>query len=107
MALTKQILEQAGAVYHIAQELFVDFSTSRNLALTLAEAFFPQIPFILMPDVEWRLMHAERLLDFCKTQLETSAALFMIRIVMNNPVDFGTSRLFRAQAKIRFVGAVH
>src|SRR5262245_48573867 len=34
---------------HIFQEPFVDFSTSRNRALDVADQTFPDTPFLLMP----------------------------------------------------------
>jgi len=39
--------------YHIIQEPFVDFATSRNRGLDLVELHYPNAGFMLMPDAEW------------------------------------------------------
>jgi glycosyltransferase involved in cell wall biosynthesis len=107
LAVCQKLLEEAGVIYHLVQEPFIDFSTSRNRALTLAEEVFSEIPFMLMPDAEWRLINVKGLLRFCEQQLALNTNLFLMRIVMNDVLDFYTPRLFRTQAKIRFVGSVH
>jgi len=107
LAITHQLLREHDAIYHLVQEPFIDFSTSRNRALTLAENAFPTIPFMLMPDAEWHLCNVEELLTFCHQQLQSDCPLFLIKCIMNNSLNFYTARLFRTTAKIRFAGVVH
>lgn len=90
----------------LKQEAFIDFATSRNRTLALAEQHFPQAVFFLMPDAEWYLHHPETLLTFCEQQKNAATPLYLMKIKMN-AVDFYTARLFRAASKIRFKGVVH
>lgn len=90
----------------IRQETFIDFSTSRNRALTLAELYFSSATFFLMPDAEWQLHHAETLLLFCEKEKNNHTPLYLLSITMN-AMTFKTARLFRADKKIRFKGVVH
>lgn len=107
VSVCEQLLANTGVVYHLVQEPFVDFSTSRNRALALAEEVFSYIPFMLMLDAEWQLHNVAGLLRFCAQQLSQPGSLFMVRIIMNNVLDFYTPRLFRTSAALRFVGSVH
>lgn len=108
VSIADQLLKNAGVIYEISQETFIDFSTSRNRALILAETFFPQIPFMLMLDAEWHLYGIEDLLCFCQQEVKTVTPLFLIKLLMNNKtLDLYTPRLFRTSAKIRFSGVVH
>lgn len=107
LSITHKVLQDKLVNYHIVQESFIDFATSRNRALTLAENFFPLIPFILMPDAEWHLYGGEELLRFCEKQLHSATPLFLIRLLMNNTLALYSARLFRTTAKIRFTGVVH
>jgi glycosyltransferase involved in cell wall biosynthesis len=107
LSVSEQLLRQAQAIFHLAQEPFIDFATSRNRALTLAEEVFADIPFMIMPDAEWCLSNVSALLRFCERQLPLNTNLFFLRIVMNDVLEFYTARLFRTSAKIRFEGSVH
>lgn len=91
---------------HIKQEPFIDFATSRNRTLELAEELFPDIEFLLMPDAEWHLHNGAELLNFCKQEQHNTPSLYSLNIKMNH-TEFATTRLFRTRAKIRFKGVVH
>lgn len=93
--------------YIILQEPFIDFATSRNKALRLAEAFFPQAAFMLMPDAEWYINDVPSLLQFCEQQLyNIQITEYLIRIL--SPVlDFYIPRLIRAHKNVCFEGVVH
>ncbi len=93
---------------YIAQEPFIDFSTSRNRALELAEEKFPNATFMLMPDAEWYMHNAEDLITFCQKEADSTAynPCYAVRIC-NNWQDFCTQRLFRCANKVRFAGGVH
>jgi glycosyltransferase involved in cell wall biosynthesis len=92
--------------WHIFQEPFIDFATSRNRALDLAEEHFPAIPFIVMPDAEWYLHNVEGLKTFCQAHSTDSHDCYLIHIA-NSRLDFTTPRLIRAHVGARFVGVVH
>lgn len=91
--------------YGLESEPFVDFATSRNRALDLAEDYFKQGTFMLMLDAEWHLVNGNRLLDFCAVQAEKSDPVYLIRILSS--IDFYTSRLIRMRTGARFAGVVH
>lgn len=105
--ITKNLLEEYAVIYHLKQETFIDFATSRNRALLLAEQAFSDTPFILMPDAEWVLQDVSHLLAFCAKEVNTEEPLYLIRIIVNGSLDFYVPRLFRTSAAIRFEGAVH
>ena len=90
----------------IQQELFVDFATSRNRTLELAEEQYSHIPFLLMPDAEWHLHNADVLHAFCEQEQWRETPLYSLTIKMNH-TEFTTARLFRTSAHMRFKGAVH
>ena len=90
----------------IYQEPFIDFATSRNRALQLAEEAFPDATFFLMPDAEWYLHHPDKLVAFCEQEKQRDTPLYSIRTKMGS-LDFTTARLFRVSAHIRFKGVVH
>ncbi len=92
--------------YLILQEPFIDFATSRNRALDLADEHFPDSCFLLMPDAEWYMHNVEGLLNFCVEQCDKNTPCYLVRI-MNETVDFSVPRLIRARAHARFAGAVH
>lgn len=91
---------------HVAQELFIDFATSRNSALALAEQQFPDAEFMIMLDAEWYLQHADMLLAFCKENKQDAHDAFLLRI-NSGDLDFYLPRLMRPRAHLRFVGAIH
>jgi glycosyltransferase involved in cell wall biosynthesis len=91
---------------YISQEPFVDFAASRNRTLELAEHYFPNTVFFLMPDAEWYLHHPHALMRFCEKEQHTDTPLYLIKIKINS-VEFAAARLFRASKRIRFKGVVH
>ena len=93
--------------YYIEQELFIDFSTSRNRALRITEEKFPHAAFMLMPDAEWYLNDVLGLLEFCELYFhQTNFKTFFVRILSAN-LDFYTVRLMRAHQNAEFSGVVH
>ena len=106
MQLTEAFFQQHNLIGHIKQEPFIDFSTSRNRALELAEQQFPEAVFFLMPDAEWHLHHPQALIQFCEQEKHREMSLYSIHI-KTNAVEFTTARLFRASKRIRFKGLVH
>ncbi|RTL06982.1 hypothetical protein EKK58_02255 [Candidatus Dependentiae bacterium] len=89
----------------IFSEPFIDFATSRNRALDLAEENFPNACFMLMPDAEWHLINGKKLLDFCNKVSDHVDPVYLIRIISG--IDFYTSRLIRCKTGSRFAGVVH
>lgn len=104
--IAHQLLKNANVSYQLVQEEFIDFSTSRNRTLELAEQMFPKSPFLIMPDAEWILQHVSKLLFFCEQEITSNTPLYLIKIHMEN-LAFYSARLFRTAANIRFIGAVH
>ena len=90
----------------IGQEPFVDFATSRNRALTLAQQAFPRAQFMLMPDAEWYMHQVKDLITFCHQEKNTVCPCYLIRIGNNN-FEFYTSRLIRCSSQAHFVGDIH
>lgn len=97
--------------YAIRQEPFIDFSTSRNRALDLAEEYFPHAGFFIMPDAEWYIYGADKLLAFCKQELESDNNrhhVYSIRtIYKGNSSDYQVPRLYKVKSHIRFTGVIH
>ncbi len=108
MARAKELFDEYGITnYYILQEPFIDFSTSRNKALRLAEQKFPQAGFLLMPDAEWYLNDVQLLLNFCQEHLyETEFAAYLTQIFTAD-YDFYVPRLIRARSDAFFEGVVH
>ena len=105
--LAHDYFEESGITHaYIAQEPFIDFTTSRNRALELAEEKFPKAAFILMPDAEWYLQNVEGLLDFCKIHQDDMCPSYMIRLISPGN-DFPAPRLIHGGCNVRFVGVVH
>lgn len=93
--------------YHILQEPFIDFATSRNRALDLVEYHFPNAAYLLMPDAEWYMHNVDELLEFCQAELAyPQHSSYLVRIVSTD-LDFGTQRLIRCKSGLRFAGVVH
>jgi len=95
----------------VIEEKFVDFATSRNRALDLAEKIFSNADFMIMPDAEWYIHNAAELIDFCKRHKDyvppgAQGGCYLIRI-LNQAVDFYQPRLVRCASNVRFCGRVH
>jgi tetratricopeptide (TPR) repeat protein len=107
MALAEQYFKEKNVIdFVIKQEPFVDFATSRNRGLDLAEQAFPNATFMLMPDAEWYMNNVEELVKFCVSHKNDFATSYLVRI-MNSSIDFYTRRLIRCKRGVGFVGAVH
>jgi hypothetical protein len=109
IAVTQSFFDEHGITrYHIKQEAFVDFSTSRNRALDLAEEKFPNAAFMVMLDAEWYLNDARALVEFCEQCLCRGDVYnsYLIHIV-NEALDNYTCRLIRCNRGVRFAGVVH
>jgi hypothetical protein len=93
---------------YIVQEPFIDFATSRNRALDLAQHMFPAAAFMVMPDAEWYLNDAKKLSDFCQLALDRgdTHSSYLMHII-NQALDNYTSRLIRCYHGARFGGVVH
>jgi len=94
---------------YIEQEPFIDFATSRNRALDLAQEKFPNAAFMIMIDAEWHINDAQGLMDFCVQCLERGDRYpsYLIRCLIKNIDDFYICRLIRCDCGVRFGGAVH
>lgn len=100
------LLKHPKVKYIIAQEKFEDFSTSRNRALRLAEKYFKNNKFIIMPDAEWYISNAKFLPKICIELEKSTNSCFLIKIT-DSKVDFYVPRLFKAHKNINFTGSVH
>jgi glycosyltransferase involved in cell wall biosynthesis len=109
MRVTQELFDEYGVARgHIIQEPFIDFATSRNRALDLAQEKFPQAAFMVMLDAEWYLNDAPALINFCQACIDTKQphSCYLIRI-MNEALDNYACRLLRCNRNLRFGGAVH
>ncbi len=107
IAVTKEYFAQNNVSHgYIAQEEFVDFATSRNRALELANQKFPDAIFMLMPDAEWYMHNVEALVAFCQQEQFSTTTSYLVHI-MSTALDFYTPRLIRCNRGIAFAGAVH
>lgn len=107
--VTRDFFDEYGITHgYILQEPFIDFATSRNRALDLAQERFPQAAFMLMLDAEWYLNDACALLEFCETCLKRGDlySSYLVHIV-NEALDNYTCRLLRCNRGLRFGGVVH
>lgn len=92
--------------YAIAQEPFIDFATSRNRALDIADERFPNAAFFVMPDAEWYMNNIKGLIDFCIKHRDDTTPCYLMRI-QNERNYFTVPRLIRARSNARFLLAVH
>lgn len=95
---------------YIAQEDFIDFSASRNRAIELTKEKFPNAGYILMPDAEWYIKNPEKLIDFCKKNInqDQNCKSYLMRLVHSEKsIDFYIDRLIRADSDCVFSGVVH
>lgn len=91
---------------YIVQEPFVDFATSRNRALDLAQEAFPHAAFMVMPDAEWYINNARALVSFCCMCLLRGDVYNAYLMHIANLGNY-TCRLFRCNRGVRFAGVVH
>ncbi len=93
---------------YIMQESFIDFATSRNRALELAQEKFPNAAFMVMIDAEWYINDAHALADFCQLTIERGDIYpsYLMHII-NERLDNYICRLLRCNVGIHFAGVVH
>lgn len=107
--VTREMFDEYGITQgHIIQEPFIDFATSRNRALDLAQETFPNAAFMVMLDAEWYLNDAKALVEFCEQCLRRGDiySSYLMHIV-NEALDNYTCRLLRCNRGVRFGGVVH
>lgn len=107
--VTQEMFDEYGITQgYIFQEPFIDFATSRNRALDLAEEQFPNAAFMVMLDAEWYLNDASALLEFCEQCLyEGNPYSSYLMHIVNEALDNYTCRLLRCHRGLRFGGVVH
>jgi hypothetical protein len=107
IAVTEQFFAEHGITQgYIAQEPFIDFATSRNRALDLAQEKFPNAAFMVMPDAEWYLNDARALVKFCELCLQRGDVYSSYLMSIANLGNY-ICRLFRCNRGVRFMGVVH
>lgn len=105
--VTRQLFADQGIQNgYVEQQPFVDFATSRNHAIALAEARFPTAKFFLMIDAEWYLQSVDHLVQFCEEHVNHPETVFLIKLKAGGSQN-DTARMFRPRTGIKFVGAVH
>jgi hypothetical protein len=98
---------------HIIEEPFIDFGTSRNRALDLAENIFTNTAFLLMLDAEWYTHNIDELLDFCKANKDyiapgcTGSCYLMRLFTVDDAINNYVVRLIRPNHNVRYHGPVH
>lgn len=105
--VTKKFFESNHVNGVIEQEPFVDFSTSRNRAMEYAEKHFPDAVFFFMLDANWDTKNVSKLIEFCEEYKNHSDLAYAVRVYCGPTCEFRSTRLFRANAKIRYTGSVH
>jgi glycosyltransferase involved in cell wall biosynthesis len=107
--VTRDLFDEYGVTEgYIIQEPFIDFATSRNRALDLAERLFPYAAFMVMLDAEWYISDAPALLSFCQTCLDREDIYTSyLMLVKTDTFENYTSRLLRCRRGLRFGGSVH
>jgi len=97
--------ELAGVPGEIFEEPFVDFATSRNRALELADE---ATEFVMWLDADDELVNGPALLTFLereRTKRGKDREVYYLRVEMG--IRFDSPRVARARAGWRFRGAVH
>ena len=94
----------------LKEEKFVDFATSRNRALELAEKEFPNAAFMLMLDANWHVHGVDQLLNFCREHVYDDKPSYLIRVINyanGNVTGSLKPRLFKTVDHVRYIGPVH
>lgn len=98
---------------HIIEEPFIDFGTSRNRALDLAEDIFSDTSFLLMLDAEWYIHNVDELLHFCRVHKNyvstncTGSCYLMRLFTREDSINNYVVRLIRRGCAVRYHGPVH
>ncbi len=104
--VTKSFFAEHNLNGFVDQEKFIDFATSRNRSLVLAEQYFPETKFFAVIDADWYIHGADKLLEYCDENKDDNYPVYMIRLLAGN-TEIAIPRLFRAASKNRFRGVVH
>ncbi len=107
MEKAQELFKEYNVTYVIEQEPFIDFSTSRNIALRKAEQHYPNAVFMLMVDAEWYLNDVQGLLKFCFDYAAQEDITKCLIRILSTGLDFYVARLIRAHKNICFEGVVH
>jgi glycosyltransferase involved in cell wall biosynthesis len=102
---TKNRLDHA----YLIEEPFIDFATSRNRLLDLAEEQFPNINLFLMIDAEWYMTGIKDLYTICKERsYYDNEECYAIKLITQaDSIDNYAVRLFRRGKNVRYEGVVH
>lgn len=107
---TQEIIEQLSTQYGVSgrvfEEPFVDFSTSRNRCIELADR---EATYFLTMDANDELRAGGDLIGWCERYRSKQAAefhSFLMRVKWNHEI-FTMQRLFRGNAGCRYRGVVH
>lgn len=97
---------------YVADDVFVDFATSRNKALMVAETMFPGACFMMMPDAEWILHKGSAMMQFLQEAVDADRKDDLYMILMHGKTDFYQARVMRvagmeSRGRLRFKGPVH
>lgn len=98
---------------YIVEEPFVDFATSRNRALDIAEEIFTNTTFFLMLDAEWYIHNVEGLLAYCESHKNyiapycTGSCYLMRLLTVQDAINNYIPRLMRRGGNSRYAGVVH
>ena len=98
---------------YIVEEPFVDFATSRNRALDIAEQIFTNTTFFVMLDAEWYIHNAQELITYCEKHKNYIApgytgSCYMIRLLtVQDGINNYVPRLIRRGGSARYAGVVH
>lgn len=99
--------------FYLIEEPFVDFATSRNRCIELAENIFPYVTFFLMVDAEWYINGVDYLLGFCAKNKHYipegfTGSCYGIRLLtIDDNISNYSPRLFRREKSVRYHGVVH
>lgn len=104
--LVKKYFKEKNINGVLMEEPFIDFSASRNRALRLAEERFPDTTFMIMPDAEWYLNDAKKLVEYLKPLARYDYKGYYVRL-LSEGIDFYIPRIFKAHTNANFKGVVH
>lgn len=103
LRIARETCAELGIEIDVHEESFVDFATSRNRCLELAE---PTNEFVLMLSGDETLLNGAVLAKRGAALKDEAFAGYLLPVTLGAS-RFGSVRLFRSSAKARFVGPVH
>ncbi len=104
---TQEIIKEAfqGVPGQLFEEPFIDFATSRNRALELADS---KSVFMLSLDGDMVVEHMESLRSFCMAHKDDMETGYKVQILdESNGLTWPNAWLMRAQKGVKWVGRVH